>query len=293
VNHQGSVLFTTLKSSSGGIADQYQYGAYGEPPTSPPSSVNPFRYTGRYLDAESGLYYYRARYYSTTLGRFLQTDPIGTKDDLDLYTYVENDPLDKTDPSGTFGDGGGFSKDQWKKFVDAQKKAAERMASRADRMDKRAAKLESQGKADKAAGLRTGAANLRAGVADLQSTTKLAVGMSTDEYVAKGEGRTGPGGAAAASPDGQSVNVNLGNEKAWGADSDITIAAWSVGHESLHTGAGLTDRAVNGILSYGLSSDPAQKATFNSLRGTDRGMTKPDNLMDLAFPGFADQYEPQ
>jgi len=50
------------------------------------------------------LYYYRARYYSPRIGRFLQTDPIGTKDDLDLYTYVGNDPLDKTDPTGTAGD---------------------------------------------------------------------------------------------------------------------------------------------------------------------------------------------
>ncbi|MFC3053157.1 RHS repeat-associated core domain-containing protein [Kordiimonas pumila] len=36
----------------------------------------PFRYTGRRYDAETDLYYYRARYYSPKLGRFLQTDPV-------------------------------------------------------------------------------------------------------------------------------------------------------------------------------------------------------------------------
>jgi uncharacterized protein RhaS with RHS repeats len=42
----------------------------------------------------------KARVYDPSIGRFLQTDPIGTKDDFNLYTYVGNDPLDMTDPSG-------------------------------------------------------------------------------------------------------------------------------------------------------------------------------------------------
>jgi GH24 family phage-related lysozyme (muramidase) len=52
------------------------------------------------VNPKTDLYYYRARYYSPKLGRFLQTDPVGAKDDLNLYGYVGNEPTNHQDSLG-------------------------------------------------------------------------------------------------------------------------------------------------------------------------------------------------
>ncbi len=99
-DHQGSVIATS--NSSGQVVEAVGYSPYGEfaaGQTAPPAH-SPFGYTGRQYDPETGLYQYRARYYSPRLGVFLSTDPIGTKDDPNLHMYVGLDPVDKIDPSG-------------------------------------------------------------------------------------------------------------------------------------------------------------------------------------------------
>jgi len=62
--------------------------------------ITSYAFTGRRLDAETGLYYYRARYYKPEIGRFLQTDPIGYEGGLNMYAYVGNNPIMWTDPFG-------------------------------------------------------------------------------------------------------------------------------------------------------------------------------------------------
>lgn len=97
-NHQGSVV--VLTDSAGNVGQRISYDEYGNISSGSSATGEQYRFTGRRYDPETGLYYYRARYYVPQVGRFLQADSIGYKDDLNLYAYVYNDPLGRTDPGG-------------------------------------------------------------------------------------------------------------------------------------------------------------------------------------------------
>jgi RHS repeat-associated protein len=94
----GSVI--SLTNLGGGLGNTYVYDSFGNVTSSSGSLTNPFQYTGREYDAETGLRYYRLRYYDATVGRFASEDPIGSDGGVNFYSYVGNNPIAFTDPSG-------------------------------------------------------------------------------------------------------------------------------------------------------------------------------------------------
>jgi RHS repeat-associated protein len=92
----GSVV--ALSDEAGDTVEVYEYSIFGQVAASDPNHPNRFLFTGREFDSETGLYYYRARYYNPYIGRFLQTDP--ADDGTNPYTYCGNNALNAVDPSG-------------------------------------------------------------------------------------------------------------------------------------------------------------------------------------------------
>jgi RHS repeat-associated protein len=88
-----------LTNSGGGITGSLTYSPYGGSSSSG-SVTTAFQYTGRDNDGATGLYYYRARYYSPQLGRFISEDPAGLAAGTNFYAYVGGDPVSLIDPLG-------------------------------------------------------------------------------------------------------------------------------------------------------------------------------------------------
>ena len=106
----GSV--TAATDQRGVLVESYRYRAFGEGTVLDPAGAiraasalqNPYRFTGREFDQESGMYFYRARYYDQAIGRFLTPDPfpgsLSRPQSLHRYSYVENNPINRLDPLG-------------------------------------------------------------------------------------------------------------------------------------------------------------------------------------------------
>jgi RHS repeat-associated protein len=98
VDGLGSV--TSLSNSAGALVQTYTLDSFGKQIASSGSLTNPFQFTGREFDSETGLYFYRARHYAPNLGRFISEDPIGFLGGPDFYAYVDNSPANSSDPTG-------------------------------------------------------------------------------------------------------------------------------------------------------------------------------------------------
>ncbi len=98
--HDGLGSVTSLSNSTGALANTYTYDSYGKLLASTGTTPNPFQFTSREFDAETGEYFYRARYYDQNVGRFISEDPIGFDGGINYYSYARNNPTNYTDPSG-------------------------------------------------------------------------------------------------------------------------------------------------------------------------------------------------
>ncbi|MFM6603607.1 MAG: RHS repeat domain-containing protein, partial [Dolichospermum sp.] len=103
-DHLGTIR--DLVNNSGAVVNHFVYDSFGQVISeSNPVFDTRYLFTGREFDQEIGLYYYRARYYDASTGRFLSEDPIAFNGgDANLYRYVMNDPVAKTDSTGLIWD---------------------------------------------------------------------------------------------------------------------------------------------------------------------------------------------
>lgn len=281
-NHQGSIV--GVADATGGSLAINAYDAYGIPA---PGNQGRFQYTGQISVPELGMYHYKARAYSPTLGRFMQTDPTGYEDQMNLYAYVGNQPVNKTDPTGLYGRAGNWDDEEWKRFNRAQQRAATDFEKSAKALRSALAEggnfAKAQEKFEQTYGAGSGTRENMSNVADKLEGAAAAMrddgsggywakGMSAAEYANSGA----PSGSVMANPlNGKTMFVNVEHPEF----SKVTTPemAYFVGHEAGH-GVGLDHLPIGGVEPYA-RGNPAQRALYQSLDSAT-ALGNPDRLYD-------------
>ena len=129
---QANYNVVEMADFTGSSFDDVQYDPYGQPTVTGSGSGNPLLFQGQYWDADANLYYFRNRWYSPSLGRFLQRDPMGYVGRMNLYQFTASQPLMGLDPYGLFSPGeherltkGSF--DDWTEERDVSESCRKRM----------------------------------------------------------------------------------------------------------------------------------------------------------------------
>jgi len=298
LDRHGNVAF--LVDNDGVIQEKYTYDVFGKPKIMDAAGTErPFSYyghcflfQGREYIRQLGIYDYRHRFYHPELGRFIQTDPIGlqtegtklsaeqtalfgddapamfSSSELNLYRYCNDDPVDRSDPSGLYGRRFGFTDDEWKKVDIAQQSAADKF--------ERASKVMDAKVFEKVFG--PGSAT----VANMDKVQRIMKSMAaalrddgTKGYFADAvhvNGRM----LAQAPVGGKTMEVNVGHRY---FDSPATLLR-TVGHESGHS-AGLYHGEVDGVTAYWGSRNKAERAAFDHLPSAGR-LGNPDHYLSYA-----------
>jgi RHS repeat-associated protein len=102
--YDGNGNVMALVDTAGALSARYEYGPFGEPIAvwGTAARLNPFRWSTKQTDKETDLVYYGYRYYSPSLGRWINRDPIEEEDARNLYRFVGNNATSGVDPDGRF-----------------------------------------------------------------------------------------------------------------------------------------------------------------------------------------------
>jgi RHS repeat-associated protein len=100
--YDGTGHVTGLADSAANLSAEYWYGPFGEliHASGEMAQANPWRYATKYFDTETGLYYFGHRYYDPLTGQWLNREPLGEDESLNLYAYCQSDPVNKVDRLG-------------------------------------------------------------------------------------------------------------------------------------------------------------------------------------------------